>query len=247
LRQTGVGTGHTVWGQSHPLLAELKNALVPAVLEQFHASPLQGGDTRDLAHDVTHKLHLLAELLQSATQTDPPIRWRTIRKGPPPSLHRTLADSTAHRPPPRAQPKKDELPVPRAPRACLQQQPACLPAKGRSGWSPLAARRLRLPQRLAASCGLLRAGEPRPARAARGRAGTHCVRAVGKLSPVARLRSARPACARAQARRGNSALRACAHALSSARAHAGRARAGTPRHAPPSGWPAWERACASPR
>jgi hypothetical protein len=54
---------------SYPLLAELKHALVPAVLEQFHASPLQRGDARDLADDVTHKLHLLAELLLNATQT----------------------------------------------------------------------------------------------------------------------------------------------------------------------------------
>lgn len=53
---------------SYPLLAQLKHALVPAVLEQFHASPLQRGDARDLADDVTHKLHLLAELLLKAPQ-----------------------------------------------------------------------------------------------------------------------------------------------------------------------------------
>jgi hypothetical protein len=64
-RMGGVG-GRNV---SYPLLAQLKHTLVPAVLEQFHASPLQRGDARDLADDVTHKLHLLAELLLNTTQT----------------------------------------------------------------------------------------------------------------------------------------------------------------------------------
>eukprot|EP00277_Geminigera_cryophila_P006744 CAMPEP_0179420096 /NCGR_PEP_ID=MMETSP0799-20121207/8977_1 /TAXON_ID=46947 /ORGANISM="Geminigera cryophila, Strain CCMP2564" /LENGTH=204 /DNA_ID=CAMNT_0021193667 /DNA_START=715 /DNA_END=1329 /DNA_ORIENTATION=+ len=47
---------------SKPLLAELEHTLVPAVLKQFHSSPLKGRHTRNFADDVTAKLHLLAEL-----------------------------------------------------------------------------------------------------------------------------------------------------------------------------------------